>query len=361
MNSTRKSVNFKQFLVPFGVYLILKLFSIAIVFSTFEQLFSRPVLSYADLSGYVNCQPTTPNILYSYSICLLNITSLGDSLALTLGLFLNTAKDLAFIMIVYCITNQRICMFFVILLSLHPFLALYHPRYVTTVFSSISLLLVFAYDTKSAWLKTGFFPNRVLFASGSILVGLRYANSVVFLLYLIFKNHRNFYFMSFLLISALSLLWFSWTYIYQFVLYSINDQGYSFSFYRISTMVKATNIPGIDYFLATCLYLLTHLIALTGFREAAVLDFLGYFIPLGARGVIQFILFLTFSLFHIFGIVAFCLYFWQNKGIVFCVIMSILISCLFLTHVRYFVHLIPLALLGWSVFFDKIIFVNNAE
>ena len=74
---------------------------------------------------------------------------------------------------------------------------------------------------------------------------------------------------------------------------------------------------------------------------------------MSARSVAQFIIFFTFSLFHILGIVAFCVYFWQYKGIVFCVIMNISICCLFLTHVRYFTHLIPLALLGWSVFIDN--------
>jgi len=75
-------------------YLILKLFAIAVIYATFEQLFSRPVLFYGDLAGYIDCQPITPNILYSYSICLLNITSLGDSQALTLGLFLNITKTI---------------------------------------------------------------------------------------------------------------------------------------------------------------------------------------------------------------------------------------------------------------------------
>lgn len=362
LKSPLNGVNFQQLILPCGVYLILKLFSIAIVYATFEQLFLRPVLFFGDLAGYVNCQPNSPNVLYSYSICLLNITSLGDSQALILGLFLNTAKDLAFIIIVYCITNRRICMVFVILIALHPFLALYHPRYVTTVFSSISLLLVFAYDTKPTWLKNIFFSNRALVTASSILVGLRYANFVIFLLYFTFKNYKNFYFMSFLFIFALGLVWFGWAYAYTFVEISLDGPGYILSFEKIYTVVKATNIFVIDYFLATCLYLLTHLITLTGFREAAVLDFSSYFFPLGARSVTQFILFFTFSLLHIFGIVAFCVYFWQYKGIVFCVIMNVLICCLFLTHIRYFIHLIPLSLLGWAVFTDnKILRKKNKQ
>ena len=346
-------------MVPCGIYLILKLFAIVVIYAAFEQLFSRPALFYGDLAGYIDCRPNTPNILYSYSICLLNISSLEDSQALTLGLLLNTAKDLAFIIIIYCLTNRRICMVFVILLSLHPFLALYHPRYVTTVFSSISLLLVFGYDAKSKWLKNTFSSNRVLVIASLILVGLRYTNSIIFILYFTFKNYRNFYLVGSLFIFVLTLILFSWTYAYSFIDYSINAQGYILSFDKIFTMVKATNIAAINYFLATCLYLLSHLIALTGFREAAVLDFSGYFFPMGVKSAAQFILFFTFSLFHIFGIIAFCVYFWQHKGIVFCVITNILICCLFLTHIRYFTHLIPLALLGWSVFIDKNIFYKK--
>ena len=348
------SLNFQKLILPCGFYLILKLFSIAIIYATFEQLFSRPFFfSGSDMVTYLTCEPTTPNILYSYSICFLNITRLADSQAITLGLFLNTAKDLAFIIIVYCITNRRVCMIFVIFLSLHPFLALSHPQYTTTVFSSISLLLVFAYDTKSTWLKTTFFSNRFLITASSILIGFRYSNAVIFLLYFVFKNYKNFYFMSFLFICTLSSFWFSWNYIYSFISYSLNAQNYILSFDKIFTLVKVTDIAVIDYFLATILYLFTHLIALTGFREAAANNFYNYFFPIDAKSVAQFILFSTFSLFHIFGVAAFCVHFRQYKGIVFCVIINILVCCLFLTHIRYFIHIIPLSLLGCSVFLDK--------
>ena len=164
--------------------------------------------------------------------------------------------------------------------------------------------------------------------------------------------------MSLALTFVLTLIWFSWTYTYSFIEYSINAQGYILSFDKIFTMVKAINIAAIDYCLATCLYLLSHLIALTGFREAAVLDFSSYFFPIDAKSIAQFILFFTFLLFHIFGIIAFCVYFWQYKGIVFCVIANILICCLFLTHIRYFSHLIPLSLLGWSVFINNNYYKN---
>tara|TARA_B100000963_G_scaffold353673_1_gene368804 strand:- start:263 stop:997 length:735 start_codon:yes stop_codon:yes gene_type:complete len=238
-------------------------------------------------------------------------------------------------------------------ISLHPFLALYHPRYVTTIFASISLLLIFAYETKSSWLKTTFFSNRFLVPIIAILVGFRYANLVPFLLYFIFKKYKDFYLMIFLIASIIIVGWVGRNYIYLFLEITIYGQKTILSYSNIFSWVKVTNVAFIDYFLAMCLYLFSHLIALTGFRETAVLYFSDYFFPLEAASISEFILFISFSVFHIFGITAFIIYFWHHKAIVFCVLFNMLICCLFLTHVRYFIHLIPLALLGFSIFIDK--------
>ena len=256
-------------------------------------------------------------------------------------------------MIVYYCTNRRISLIFAVVISLHPFLALYHPRYVTTIFASISLLLIFAYDTKSSWLKTKFFSNKLLVTIITILVGFRYANIVPFLLYFIFKKHKDFYLMIFLAASSIILVWFGWTYISLFLEITIYGQEYILSFNNIFSWVKITNVAFSDYILALCLYLFSHLIALTGFRETAVLYFSDYFFPLGFMSISEFTLFISFSVFHIFGIIAFVIYFWHHKAIVFCVLVNIFICCLFLTHIRYFIHLIPLALLGLSIFIDK--------
>ena len=343
----------QKLILPIGIYVILKIISVAIVYATFEQLFSRPALFYPDLVVYIGCQPTSPNILYSYSICLLNITNLGDIQALTLGVLLNTIKDLAFLVIVYCITNRQTCIIFVFLLSLHPFLALYHPRYVTTLFSSIALLLVFTYEIKDSWIKKISISKRSLVIVSLILVGFRYTNSIIFLLYFTFKNYKNFYLIGLIIILALSFLWFSGNYASEFVNYSINAQTYDLSFSSISDFVKVSNINYVDYIFTIFLYFISHLFTLTGFREAAVLDFTHYFFPLNTESLMHFLVFFSFSIFHIFGILAFCIYFKRYRGLVFCVVMNISIACFFLTHVRYFLHLIPLALLGWSVFINN--------
>ena len=215
------------------------------------------------------------------------------------------------------------------------------------------MLLLFAHATKSTWLKSTFFSNRFLVATCTILVGLRYANFVPFLLYFIFKNNRKPYVMSLLFICTLILVWFGWPSISLFLDISINGQAYILSFTNILTLVKVTNIPSIDLFLAACLYLFTHLIALTGFRETAVLYFSDYFFPVGAKSITEFIIFFTFSIFHILGVLSFFVYFRKYRAFVYCVIVNILICILFLTHIRYFIHIMPLALLGISVFIDK--------
>lgn len=343
----------KNLLLLILLYFICKTFSILLIYNTFEWLFSTPTFFFGDQKTYLNCGPTTPNVLYSLSLCFLSIDSLKDAQAIAIGLFLNTSKDILYIMIVHYCTNRRISMIFAVVLSLHPFLALYHPRYVTTIFASISLLLIFAYDTKSSWLKTTFFSNKFIVTIIAILVGFRYANIIPFLLFFIFKKYKDFYLMIFLIASSIILVWFGWTYINLFLEITIYGQEYILSFNNIFSWVKVTNVAFIDYLLALCLYLSSHLIALTGFRETAVLYFSDYFFPVGFMSISEFILFISFSVFHIFGIVAFVIYFWHQRAIVFCVLVNIFMCCLFLTHIRYFIHLIPLALLGLSIFIDK--------
>ena len=167
--------------------------------------------------------------------------------------------------------------------------------------------------------------------------------------------------MGFLLIFASGLSWYGWNYVQAFVDYSLTNQEYFLSFSNIFLLVEMTNIAVIDFTVATCLYLFTHIITLTGFREYAVVDPLNYFFPFNARSIFHLVLFSTFSLLHTFGIITFCMYFFQRyKRIVFCVSLNVVICCLFLTHIRYFFHLIPLSLLGCSLFLDKKIFKRKA-
>ena len=260
-------------------------------------------------------------------------------------MLLNTGKDVFFIFIVFFCTNKRITIIFILFLSLHPFLALYHLRYVTTSFASICLLLLFSYEVKSAWLKSSFFSNKVLVLACGVLVGFRYAILVPVLSYLFFKNIRNIYFVGGLSIALITLSLFSWNYLSTFVNFSLNGPN-DFSFNNIKNTLDLEHLPILGSALSFCLYFFVNLIMLTGFREASVLNFYDYFFPIDKSSILEFLIFLSFSIFHLFGLANFCIHFRKHKAIVFCVLVNIVVCCLFLLHIRYFIHLIPLALIG---------------
>ena len=350
-------ISFKQLKEIVAIYLFLKIVSIILIYNIFEPLFARSFFYYSDWHGYIDCKLSTPNILYSFSICLLDIEAISDFIAIFLGFFLNTVKDVFFVIIACCCTNKRIAIIFTIFLSLHPFLALYHLRYVTTSYASICLLILFAYEVRSTWLKSSFFSNKFLIFACGILVGFRYAILVPVLSYLTFKFIRNIYFLVVLFIFLIILSLVGWDYMSIFVNYSLNGNN-DFSFNNIQNTLNFNILPIFDTVLSFCFYFFVNLITLTGFREGSVLNFYDYFFPLDRRSIFEFLMFLSFSIFHLFGIASFCVYFRKYKAIVFCVIVNIFVCGLFLTHIRYFIHLIPLALIGFSIFCHKIFYKN---
>lgn len=350
-------ISFKQFKEMVAIYFLLKIFAIILIYNIFEPLFARPFFHYGDWEAYNDCKLYSPNFLYSLSICLLDIEAISDLKAILLGLFLNTLKDLFFIIITCCCVNKRTAIIFILFLSLHPFLALYHLRYVTTCFASVCLLMLFAYEVRSTWLKSSFFSNKFLIVACGVLVGFRYAILVPVLSYLTFKYIRNIYFTAGLFIFSVASFFISWNYMSSFINYSLNGTN-DFSLNNIQNTLNLKIFPILDIALSFCFYFVVNLITLMGFREGSVLTFHDYFFPLDAPNVLELLMFLSFSVFHLLGIIYFCIHFRKYKAIVFCVIANIVVCCLFLTHIRYFIHLMPLALIGFSILCNKIFYKN---
>lgn len=99
--------------------------------------------------------------------------------------------------------------------------------------------------------------------------------------------------------------------------------------------------------------LTTNLILLTGFREAAFRDFPEYFLTLNAITVASVAIGMMLAAFHILGLFHFANWCMRRCSKLMIVFILILLCLFFVTHRRYILPLMPLAIFGICHFLEE--------
>ena len=114
-----------------------------------------------------------------------------------------------------------------------------------------------------------------------------------------------------------------------------------------------SSIIVLDYFISLLILFSVNLILLMGFREAAFTTFPSYFLQNDLVTNISIIIGLFMFSFHLFGLYNFIKYFVKTKPINLCFIFFILFHLFTISHLRYFLPIIPLTLIGLMKYFEE--------
>ena len=99
--------------------------------------------------------------------------------------------------------------------------------------------------------------------------------------------------------------------------------------------------------------MISHLILLTGFRESVFVLGIEFLIDLGISGYIQILIYSALSIFHIIGISNFYKKLIKDSPVLLILLLYVIPSFIAVAHLRYFLPLMPLSLLGVAMLLNR--------
>ena len=349
------------------MYFLLKSFAILILIALMPSIFGRGYFDYSDFKAYSNCNFRSENSFFSVLICLIDVDKISDFRAISLALIFNTFKDLLIISIVIKqkILKPKSILFFVILLSLHPYLAIYHAKLSTSIFASLGVAIIFYIISSSKH------QNIILDLSLITISGLRNTTVGIIAPYYIWeiirqsigiikgKKNLDYYFLKNIisLSTVIFILMLSGEYIFNFV-HNANRYSLDMSFFL---QFVDTSFKLLDIVIAFLLVIFSHLIVLLGFREAAFTQFPDFFIPLNSIAYFHIFVGIGLCLAHGFGFFSFMKSFlFKDKRYI--ILIFTLVPTLFsVAHLRYFLPFIPLSLIGLAILLDNKLLLKRKD
>ena len=343
----------------FLIYFILKSFITTFLIFFLPEIFGRSYFKYDDFLSYANCEINSPNGFYSLFLCAINANSISDPRVIITALLINTTRDFLLINIIAKIKLLKFkgLMFFVCILALHPYLALYHARLTTSSFAVVGVLLM--YYVLASKKQTNIFIDL----SFIILTGFRNSLAGLFLPYYIWEIirqlreiiNKNANFDSYFIKNTIS---------FMAIVYVVMLSGGYMTSFVTSANVYSLDVPYftqylhtpyelLNILLAIVLVLVSHTISLLGFREAAYTEFPDFFIPLDGIAYFHIFAGVILAIAHGAGFYYFLKsHLSQDRRYIIFII--ILLPTLFsVAHLRYFLPFIPLALIGLSMLVEK--------
>ncbi len=335
----------KNFLLT---YIVLKFLFVIFAYYINGSLLGNINFDFGDFWDYHGCEMRSYNTFYSYTICLLGINAISNKYIMFLSFFLSSIRDICYIYITSNILSKNYLLLFIVLIAIHPYLALYHPRFVTGLFGSFGFLLIFWIIVKDIKL------NPLLIFVFVILTGFRNALMPAFIAFIVldgWKNRKEFtfrkftlYFLSIALIYLITKIP-EQDYAYEFMI----ENEYAFSWFNtIRFMSLEQNF--FSYIISLPVVFISNLVLLLGFREAVYTSGFQIFSDFNFGDIFQIIVFSTLFIFHSLGLLGLYMNI-KTKDIRFlCFLAYFFPSMLFVAHMRYFIPMIPLAILGFVYF-----------
>jgi hypothetical protein len=309
--------------------------------------FDQSIFRYNDF-GYYSSDTFEPgrNLGYRYLISLLGIKNLDAVLPIFLASIVNLSLDIAWIYLLRNYLSLRGIFFFILMLGLHPYAAVYTMKFSSDLFAKIALFF-FCKE-----LLSGGFNNvkKKTLSAGEILLWtlltlVRNSNFFIAAPYFFLKLRNNYLFLIFL-ITFFSVGFYFVTYSYWVDLHLLPTLPWSPNYLK--------EILGIENSIIILLAgVIVRALLLFGAREKLMGEGIEQFLVWGTPGLELFIyIFLGFSQF--FGFFVAIRFFFKRYGIA-TLSMLLLLGIYFLTypHQRYLIPFIPLCLFGLALFFEN--------
>ena len=367
-NQSKFKVNdlIKLFLI---LYIPLKIIIVIALIYLVPIFFNKSYFDYADfISNYTSCDLTSPNLLFNLLVCSFGFQKIDNISLISIAFILNAIKDFGFLLITLKSLTKRYLMLFLLLIILHPYLNLYQARFTTDIFASLAVFFVF--------FMINFRNHTNIFYDVIIIIFTGFRNSllIIFLFYYGYKliSHlvlkinyiKKIRYLSYLFIVLIFFILITQNdLIFKLLHGNIGERNYNTLNYFIATNIYNININYflefintssviIDYIASIIILVAINLILLMGFREAAFTTFPDYFLQNDFISIISILIGFAMFLLHFIGLICFIKYFVFKKLINLCFIFFILFHLLTISHLRYFLPIIPLSLLGFVLYFE---------
>lgn len=319
----------KQNKFDLSLLFCLKLTSCIVIYFFLINFFDESPLNYPDLSVYSVCDQRTTNVLYSKMLCffdLNHVRGMYNYYLISLAICINFFISSGYFLLLKDNLLRKGQIFFIIFLGLHPFMAIYYPKFYTDLFGCLGVFLIFVYIYKI------YKVDNLFLISSLILMNLRSALIPVFIIFAIINIFKNLFNNRKVLIKGILLLIIIVT---SFLIYKDFSQSF----------MSANNF--YQNKLLNPLFLL-------GFREAAANLGIGYlFGDVYWYGVIQLSASIMLIILHAVGIVGFVLFSIKRNINLLIPLTYIVVPLVGVSHLRYLLPIIPLIIFGFIWIFYK--------
>ncbi len=311
------------------IFLIcLKLSFCYLAYIFFTNSIGINIFKYPDMEAYKDCIGTgviMVNVLYSELLCtfgLNNEDAISSFELIFLACSINIFGICAYYLLFKDFLDRKGQILFILLLSFHPYLAIYFPRFFTDLFGPLGILLICYYAVKRIEL------NIIFIILSLILINLRASLMPPFFFYALYVFLRHLRKTN--EVNLLSLLLMI-VIIVNFFLY----KGFS------DTFIQNNNFYDNKLF---------NIIFLLGFREGAANEgFVNIFFYGGLNGYLQFVISIMLLIMHsigIYGLLKFS--FTKNLYELTSVLTVLIVPLIAISHMRYLLPIIPLLLFTFS-------------
>ena len=306
----------------------LKLLSCIVIYFVLINFFTESPLNYPDLSVYSVCDQRTTNVLYSKMLCyfdLNNARGMHNYSSITLAVCINFFISSGYFLLLKDNLLRKGQIFFITFLGLHPFMAIYFPKFYTDLFGCLGVFLIFVYIYKI------YKVDNLFLISSLILINLRSALIPMFIVFAIINIFKNLYNRKVLLKGILLLF----IIVSSFLIYKDFSQSF----------VSANNFYQNK---------LLNPFFLLGFREAVANLGIGYlFGGVYWYGIIQLSASIMLIILHAVGIAGYVLFSIKRNINLLIPLTYIAVPLLGVSHLRYLLPIIPLIIFGFIWIFYK--------
>ena len=338
------------------LYLPIKILTVILMIYYFPILFEKRYFMDNDFQNYYSkCPENSYNFFFTKIICFFKIDDLSNYKAISFAFLINFIKDFIFLYIAHKKFPKNLFMVFLIFLTFHPYLNSHYFKFSTILFANLAVALIF-FEIEILK-KKSFFINLIMIC----LTGFR--NGIFFLVllyqtlnfYYLFKTLKSRLIKIFLIIFVISVLLILFIYFFRIdylVKSIITTKSYYLNFFNFNNYLNFIQIDIVRNLLSLILLFFSHLIMLLGFREKAFVEFENYFTNFTYPFLFEFTISIFLFVFHIIGLFYFFKIF--NKKDYYVTFLISLLPFLFLvSHLRYFMPYIPLALFGFCMYLDR--------
>ena len=307
----------------------LKLISFSFIYYILYNLVSENPLDYPDLGLYSICDQTKTNALYTQILCLVNANNSNGMFNLYLITF-SCILNLIIAGSYYVLLAQSLSRIgqkcYLLGLGMHPYLAVYFPKFYTDLFGSLGILLLTFFILRDLKI------NNIFLIVSVLIINLRSALIPPFFLFALNSFLQNFVTKNIFLLRPLILLFLILT---TYWVYS----DFSISFLSVNNFYNNK---------------LLNPVFLLGFRESvANLGFSSLYTKGVIFGNIQLIVSFCLLFFHVVGLIGLVIFsLMKNKNLL--ILFSILIIPLIgISHLRYLLPMMPLIIFGFAWLFFR--------